>query len=55
MDATDYSALLALFGSSTSGLTESQKLVDHNRDDIIDTIDYAIVVQNFGRIGAAKP
>ena len=55
VDDTDYAALLAVLGKATSSLTPSERLNDHNRDGIVDIVDYVIVVQNFGRFGDPRP
>ena len=51
----DVLALLSVMGRSTVFLTAGEKLNDHNRDGVVDIVDYAIIIQNFDRFGDTLP
>jgi len=55
VDDLDFDELLIVFGRQTSSLTAPEQLNDHNRDGIVDIIDYVIVVENFGISGNSFP
>ena len=56
VDAADYSAFLLIpIGASAGTLSAAQQRQDHNRDGLLDIVDYATIVENFGKVGAAKP
>jgi hypothetical protein len=51
----EYDAQIAVFGNLTAALPGTHQLLDFNWDGVVDTIDYAILVQNFGTLGAPRP
>ena len=56
VDAADYSSFLLIpIGTLTGTLSETKQRQDHNRDGLLDIIDYAIMVENFSKVGDSKP
>ena len=54
VDAGDYSSFLTIpVGDAT--LSPAQQRQDHNRDGVIDSVDHAVIVENFGKFGAPRP
>lgn len=56
VDLPDYANIqLIPFGAATGSLSVGQQRQDHNRDGVIDIVDYAVIIENFEKVGDARP
>ena len=56
VELPDYANIqLITFGAVTGSLSVAQQRQDHNRDGVIDIVDYAVIIENFEKVGDARP
>jgi len=56
VELADYANIqLIPFGAGTGSLSVAQQRQDHNRDGVIDIVDYAVIIENFAKVGDARP
>ena len=56
VELADYANIqLIPFGAATGSLSVPQQRQDHNRDGVIDIVDYAVIIENFAKVGDARP